>query len=149
MVSRPSKRSTFHTKKTQVIYADDEPTKVIKKVIIDPRTGDRETYYEKDKPKRQQKFYLRQQPAQPLYESDESDDQQPTQYVRVVKRRPIQTEIIPRQEPPTRYVMVKKRAESDPIYAVTSRMPAIKNTTRRVVYEVPSKKPLTTYIYPK
>jgi hypothetical protein len=147
VVSRPTKRSLLHTKKTQVVYADDEPTKVIKRVIIDPRTGDRETIYEKDKPKRQQKYYLRQQPAQVLYESDESDDQQPTQYARVVKRRPAPPEIAPRQEPPTRYVIIKKRAESDPMYAVTSRMPVIKNT-RRVVYEVPSKKPLTTYIYP-
>ncbi len=148
LISRPSKKNIFHTKKTQVVYADDEPTKVIKKVIINPRTGDRETIYEKDKPKRQQKYYHRQRPAQILYDSDDSDDRQPpTQYVRVVKHRTIPSEILPRQEPSTRFVMIKKRSESDPVYAVTSRMPVIKSN-RRIVYEVPPKKPLTTYIYP-
>lgn len=147
VISRPPKRNLVHTKKTQVVYADDEPTKVIKKVIVDPRTGDREIIYAKDKPKRQQKYFLRQQPAQVLYDSDDSDYQQPTQYVRVIKHRPIPTEVLPRQEPSTRYVVIKKRSESDPLYGVTSKMPVIRNT-RRIVYEVPPKKPLTTYIYP-
>jgi hypothetical protein len=145
---RPSKKNILHTKKTQVIYADDEPTKIMKKVIINPRTGDRETIYEKDKPKKQQKFFLQQQPAQILSDSDDSDDQQQqTQYVRVVKHRTIPKEVLPRHQPSSKYVMIKKRSDSEPVYALTSKMPAIK-PTRRVFYEVPPKKPLTTYIYP-
>lgn len=142
LVSRPSKKNLVHTKKTEVIYADDEPTKVIKKVIIDPRTGHRETLFEKDKPKKQQKYYLKQHHSQIFYDSDDSDDQ--TRYVRVVKPR---SEVLPIPEPSARYVVIKKRSDSEPLYAVTSKMPAIRNT-RRVVYEVPSNKPLTTYIYP-
>jgi len=143
---RPSKKNILHTKKTQVIYADDTPTKIMKKVIIDPRTGNRETIYQKDKPKKQQKFFLQQHPAEILSDSDDSDDQQ-TQYVRVVKHRTIPKQVLPRQEPSTKYVMIKKRSDSELGYARTSKMPAIK-PTRRVFYEVPSKKPLTTYIYP-
>ena len=117
-------------------------------MIIDPRTGDRETIYEKDKPRKQQKYYLKQRPAQVLYDSDESDDQQQTQYVRIVKQhRTIPTEILPRHEPTTRYVVIKQRSSSDSPYVHTSKMPMIKNN-RRVVYEAPARKPLTTYIYP-
>jgi lipoprotein-anchoring transpeptidase ErfK/SrfK len=119
----------------------------MKKVIIDPRTGDRETIYEKDKPKKQQKLFLRQRPAEILIDSDDSDEQQQAQYVRVVKHRTIPTEVLPRYEPSPKYVMIKKRSDSNPVYALTSKMPAIK-TSRRIVYEVPPKKPLTTYIYP-
>ena len=147
IVSRPAKKTNYFTKKTQVAYADDEPTKVIKKVIIDPRTGDRETIYEKDKPKKQKKFYLQQHPARVVYDSDEFEDEEPTQYVRIVKHRTVPTEISTRSEPTSRYVVIKQRSNSDPVYARTTKMPAIK-TTRRVVYDTPIRKPLTTYIYP-
>lgn len=139
IVSRPMRKNYIQTKKNHVIYADDEPTKVIKKVIIDPRTGERETLYERDRMRKQQKFYLNQR-SLPIYDdSDESDD---PQYARMGKHR-----TIPRMEPTSRYVMIKNKPHSDPIYGYTSKMPAIKNT-RRVVYDVPAKKALTTYIYP-
>ena len=148
LVSRPWKKNLIQTKKKQVIYADDEPIKVMKKVIIDPRTGERETIYEKDRPKKQQKYYLRERPAQIYPDSDDSDDQHQMQYIRMPKHRSIPPEILPRHQPSTRYVMIKNRSNSDPVYALTSsKMPAIK-TPRRVVYEYPTKKPLTTYIYP-
>ncbi|CAF5085760.1 unnamed protein product, partial [Rotaria magnacalcarata] len=63
LVSRPSKKNSLQTKKTQIDYVDDEPTKVVKKVIIDPRTGYQEIIYEKDQPKKQRKYYLRPRPT--------------------------------------------------------------------------------------
>jgi hypothetical protein len=117
----------------------------MKKVIIDPRTGERETYYEKDKPKKQHRYIARQRPLELLSDSDDDDDQQ-AQYVRVVKQRSVPTEILPRHEPSLKYYMVRKKPDSEPVYAITSKMPAIKSN-RRVVYEVPTKKSLTTYVY--
>lgn len=134
------RKNAIPTKKSQLIYADDEPTKVIKKVIIDPRTGERETIYERDRPRKQQKYYLQQRSMPVYYDSDESDDQQ---YVRIGKQR-----TMPRREPAPKYFMIRNKHDSEPVYASTSKMPAIQ-TSRRVVYEVPAKKqPLTTYIYP-
>lgn len=139
LISRPMRKNYMPTKKSQLIYADDEPVKIIKKVIIDPRTGERDTIYERDRPKKQQKFFV-QQRSMPVYnDSDDSDDQQ---YVRLGKHRSM-----PRPEPAPKYYMIKSKHDSEPVYAMTSKMPAIK-TPRRVVYEVPAKKPLTTYIYP-
>ncbi|CAF3409072.1 unnamed protein product [Rotaria sp. Silwood1] len=146
LVSRPSKKNISQTKKTQIVYVDDEPTRVIKKVIIDPRTGDRETIYEKDKPKKQRKCYMQQRPAELVIDSDDEDEQQPTQYVKLLKHRTVSTEVLPRREPSPKYYMIKKKTNSEPVYALTSRMPAIK-TNRRVVYEVPAKKSLPTYVY--
>lgn len=68
------------------------------------------------------------------------------QYVRVLKHRKIPNDVLPRHEP-AKYFMIKKRSDSEPVYALTSKMPAIKSN-RRVFYEAPSRKPLTTYIYP-
>ncbi|CAF2411402.1 unnamed protein product [Rotaria sp. Silwood2] len=146
LASRPLKKNTLRTKKTQVVYADDEPIRVIKKVIIDPRTGDRETIYENDKPKKQQKYYMQQRPAEILIDSDDDDEQQKTQYVKLSKRRTVSTEVLPRREPSPRYIMIKKGVDPEPVYVSTSKMPSIK-TNRRVVYEVPAKKSLTTYVY--
>lgn len=145
IASRPLKKSSIHTKKTQIVYADDTPVKVLKKVIIDPRTGDRETIYEKDRPRKQQKFFLQQRPIESYIDSDDSDYQRPpAQYVRIAKNH----QNAPRHDPSAKYILLKKRTDYDPGYATTtSKMPAIKSN-RRVFYEVPSKKPLTTYIYP-
>lgn len=138
VVSRPMRRNFIPTRKNHVVYADDEPTKMMRKVIIDPRTGDRETIYERDRLRKQHKYYL-QQRSLPIY--DDSDDSDDPHYARGKYRT------VPRIEPTSKYLMVKNKPNSDPIYTYTSRMPTIKNT-RRVVYDVPTKKPLTTYIYP-
>lgn len=139
MVSRPHKKHV-ETKKTQIVYADDEPTRVIKKVIIDPRTGAREVLYEKEKPKRRQKYYMR-PPAEVLIDSDDEDDQVQMPYVKLVKPRRA-----PVEDSMSKYVMIKKKADSEPIYSLTSRMPPIKSH-RRIVYESPTKKSSTTYVY--
>lgn len=144
VVPRRSKKNTLHTKKTQVVYADDEPTKIIKKVIIDPRTGDRETIYDKAEPRKQQKYYLRQYPIENLISSDD-DDEQPRQYVKLVKHRTISTDALPRRDRSAKYVMIKHKADSEPVYAMTSKMPAIK-AKHRVLFEAPTKKSLTTYV---
>jgi len=147
VVSRPLKKNPIQTKKTQVIYADDEPVKVIKRVVIDPRTGDRETYYDKDMPRKQQRYYTRQHPAEILIDSDDEYEQrhQP-QYVRIIKHRTVPPESLPRYEPSPRYIMIKRKPNSEPIYGSTSKMPIIRNN-RRVIYESPARKPLTTYAY--
>ncbi|CAF1447860.1 unnamed protein product [Rotaria sordida] len=151
LISRPFKKNTSPTKKTQVVYADDEPTRVIKKVIIDPRTGDRETIYKKDKPKKQRKYYMPQHPNEILFDSDDDDDdddyeQYPKQYVKLSKHRNVSTEVLPRRESSPKYIMIKKKVDSEPAYTLTSKMPSIK-TNRRVVYEIPTKKSLANYVY--
>ena len=132
--TRPSRRHTFHTKKTHVLYADDEPTKVIKKVIIDPHTGERETIYEKERARKHEKYIVQQHPADLLYDSDEDDYD--SRHVRGARHRAV----------PRDYLGSRRPIEAEPLYDWPTRMPAIRNT-RRVVYDVPSRKPNTKYLY--
>jgi hypothetical protein len=47
-----SKNLSVRREKNDFVYAEDEPTKVLRKTIINPRTGAHETIYEKEKPKK-------------------------------------------------------------------------------------------------
>ena len=156
LISRLPKTTTLQSGKTQVVYMDDKLTNMTKKVIIDPRTGDREIIYEKDIPKKRQNYFIRQRPTEILIDSDDDDDdddnddtdneRRRTQYAKVAKFRTIPTRRVQKKEPPTTYFTIKKRSDSEPVYALTSKMPAIKND-RRIVYKLPSKKPSKTYVY--
>jgi hypothetical protein len=129
--------------KNDFVYAEDEPTKVLRKVIIDPRTGNQQIIYEKDKPKKQvqPKYVIRKHTNEIPIDSDNEDEQQP-QYVQVVQRR-----TVPKQEAPTtKYVMIRKKADTEPIYAAESSVPTAK-TNRRIVYETPIKKASNSYVY--
>ncbi|CAF3671856.1 unnamed protein product [Rotaria socialis] len=138
LVSRPSKKNILQTKRTQIDYADDEPTKIMKKVIIDPRTGYQETIYEKDQRKKQRKYYLRPRPTVVFNDSDDEDEQQQMQYVKLIKHRSVSEDVLSRRDPSPKYIMIKKKSNSQPVYTLTSKMPAIKNS-RRVVYEASTK----------
>jgi hypothetical protein len=43
-------------------------------------------------------------------------------------------------------MMIRKKADSEPVYAVESAVPTVK-TNRRIVYETPTKKSSTSYVY--
>jgi hypothetical protein len=138
-----TKKHVLSKTKSQVIYPDDEPTRVIRKVIIDPRTGDRDTIYEKDKPKKQQKVIIRQRAAEIAVDSDYEEEQ--SNYVRVVRQR---ADVAPERETTTKYIMVKNRDDhSEPVYSVVSSSDAPVKSNHRVVYQVPSKKASSTYVY--
>ncbi len=46
----------------------------------------------------------------------------------------------------TRYMMVRKKVDSEPVYAVQPSIPTMR-TNRRIVYESPTKKSSTSYVY--
>jgi hypothetical protein len=143
LTTRSSKNPSTRRTKNDFVYAEDEPTKILRKIIIDPETGDQETIYEKEKPKKQAqtKYVIRKPPSEELAES-ENEYEQHSQYIQVVPRR-----AAPKPEAPTtKYVMIRKKVDSEPVYTATSSIPASK-TTRRIVYESPPKKPLPTYVY--
>jgi hypothetical protein len=156
LVTRSSLNPPLTRSKDDFVYAEDEPAKVVRKVIVDPRTGNRETIYEKEKPKKQvvqQKYVIRQRPSEVAVDSDNDDDedeqqqQQQPQYVQVVQRRTVPKQEAPPPPPPTtKYMMIRKKVDSEPIYAPSSSVPTVK-TNRRIVYESPPKKSSTTYVY--
>lgn len=142
VVSRPPKKNLIHTRKTQVVYSDDEPTKVTKKVIIDPRTGHRETIYEKDRARKHQKYIVEEQPAEIVLESEEEDYPR-AHYIRTSKHRPV---LLSKYDAPKKYIKIRHSDHAAPVYSVTSKLPAIKST-RRIIYEVPRRKAISNYHY--
>ncbi|CAF0776412.1 unnamed protein product [Adineta steineri] len=150
-VTQPPKNHTIIKPRTELIYRDDEPTKLLRKLIIDPRTGDQETIYE-NKPQKQhrKKYIVRKQINESPLDSDDEDGQQiQPQYVQVVQRQPLPMQTIIKQEKPTsKYVMIRKKVDSEPVYGLSSSssIPTLKNN-QRIVYETPTKKPSATYVY--
>ncbi|CAF0753408.1 unnamed protein product [Adineta steineri] len=150
-VTQPPKNHTIIKPRTELIYRDDEPTKLLRKLIIDPRTGDQETIYE-NKPQKQhrKKYVVRKHINESPLDSDDEDGQQiQPQYVQVVQRQPLPMQTIIKQEKPTsKYVMIRKKVDSEPVYGLSSSssIPTLKNN-QRIVYETPTKKPSATYVY--
>ncbi|CAF0756702.1 unnamed protein product [Adineta steineri] len=149
-VTQPPKNHTIIKPRTELTYRDDEPTKLLRKLIIDPRTGDQETIYE-NKPQKQhrKKYIVRKQINESPLDSDDEDGQQiQPQYVQVVQRQPLPIQTIIKQEKPTsKYVMIRKKVDSEPDYGLSSSsIPTLKNN-QRIVYETPTKKPSATYVY--
>ena len=107
--------------------------------------------YEKEKIKKSPKRYVvRQRPSELPIDSDEeyeSPRHRQPQYVQVVQRRAMPPQpVVMKKEPSTKYVMIRKKAESEPVYAVTSSVPVVKGS-RRIVYETPAKDSTTKYVY--
>ncbi|CAF0744670.1 unnamed protein product [Adineta steineri] len=149
-VTQPPKNHTIIKPRTELVYRDDEPTKLLRKLIIDPRTGDQETIYE-NKPQKQhrKKYIVRKQINESPLDSDDEDGQQiQPQYVHAVQRQPLPIQTIIKQEKPTsKYVMIRKKVDSEPVYGLSSSsIPTLKNN-QRIVYETPTKKPSATYVY--
>ena len=125
------------------VYAEEEPTRIVRRVIVDPHTGDRDTIYENDRPRRQPRNYdTRQRPAELLTDSDEEyDERQRPHYVRSEEPRPVPARLVRERKPTTKYVMVRKKPDADPEYA------AARNSNRRVVYLTPKKTSSSQYVY--
>ncbi len=148
IVARPPKNHSLRKSNKDFVYAEDEPTKVVRKVIVDPKTGNQETIYEKDKPKKQprQKYVIRKRSTEIAEDSDDEDEQQQQpQYVQVVQRRTVPTQVV-KQEAPTKYVMIRKKVDPEPVYAVAPSILATQNN-RRIVYQSPPKNSTTKYVY--
>lgn len=144
LAARSSKHHSLRRSKDDFVYAEDEPTKVLRRVIVDPRTGARETIYEKEKPKRQvQQRYTIQKRTIEVPADLENDYEQQPQYVQVVQRQ-----AAPKQEAPiTKYMMIRKKVESEPVYTEPSSPVPATRTVRRVVYETPVKRSQPTFVY--
>lgn len=147
LVARSSGNHSLTRLKNDFVYAEDEPTKVLRRVIVDPRTGERETIYAKEKPKKQvqQKYIIRkhatEMPVEP--ENDYEQQQQEPQYVQVVERR-----VAPKTEPsPTKFVMIRKKVDGEQVQVTPSSPIPAGKTVRRIVYETPTKKTTPTYVY--
>ena len=150
IITRPPKNHSLRKSNKDFVYAEDEPTKVLRKVIVDPKTGNQETIYENNKPKKQprQKYVIRKRSTEIAEDSDDEDEQQQQQqpqYVQVVQRRTVPTQVV-KQESPTKYVMIRKKVDSEPVYAVASSLPT-PQTNRRIVYQSPTKNSTTKYVY--
>lgn len=148
LIARPAKNQTVVKPKPDIVDTDDEATKLVRRVILDPKTGDQETIYDKEKEKKhhRQKYIVRKYPNEVPVDSEGEYEQQP-QYVQVVQRRTMPTQVAAQQEMPSpKYVMIRKKVDSEPVYAAAPSMPTAR-TSRRVVYETATKKPSTTYVY--
>ena len=127
-----------------MVYADDEPTRITRKVIIDPRTGHRETIYEKDRTRGHHKYVVQQHPADLIYESDDEDYYDP--YGRGARHRTVPRHARSHYDPSKKYLKVRHGARSDPVYSVATKLPVLKNG-RSVVYNVPTRKAISNYTY--
>ena len=151
IIARSPRKASVARHKEEVVYSDDEPTKVIRKLVIDPTVKETNSIYEKEIMKKPHKKYvIRQRAAELPVDSDEEYEipqHRQSQYVQVVQRRaaPVGSVVL-KKEPSTKYVMIRKKAESEPVYAVTSSVPMAKGA-RRVVYEAPGKDATTKYVY--
>ncbi|CAF2963620.1 unnamed protein product [Rotaria sp. Silwood2] len=147
VIVRPPKNHDLIKKRSEYIYTDDEPTKVLRKVIIKPTINDYETIYEKDKSKKYspKKVKMR-KPINEIPVDTHADYEQQPKYVQIVRRRIIPREVIPKKESPTKYVMIRKKLHSEPAYTTTSPIPTVR-TNRRIVYEEPKKNTSTKYVY--
>lgn len=145
LLARSSGNHSLTRPTADFVYAEDEPTKVLRKVIVDPRTGEREMIYAKEKPKKtvQQRYVIRKRATDLPIETENDYEQQQPQYVQVVERR-----AAPKVEAPTtKYMMIRKKVDGEQVYtAPPSSIPASK-TVRRIVYETPTKKTPPTYVY--
>ncbi|CAF1098471.1 unnamed protein product [Adineta ricciae] len=150
LIAQPANIHSFSKPKTELIYTDRDPTKLLRKVIIDPRTGEQETIFE-DSPKKhhRKKYVVRKQINNESPVESDGDDEQQSQYVQVVQRQTAPTQVVTKPEKPgTKYVMVRKKVDSEPIYAVPPLSRPAVNSHRRIVYETAtSRKPATTYVY--
>ncbi|CAF0781116.1 unnamed protein product [Didymodactylos carnosus] len=126
IVREPKKKIEQSRPKIKGIYHGDESTKVVRKVIFDPTTGDKQTVYEKEKPKKQV-----------VIQRDDSDDDEQKQYVRVVQRR---ADLSPRRE--AKYVVYKDHDE--PQYTMSSSCSSGHRKNSQIIYEAPKK---TSYMY--
>ena len=150
LIARSSGNHSLARSKNDFVYAEDEPTKVMRRVIVDPRSGERETIYAKEKPKKQvqQKYIIRRRTTEvPTetendYEQDQEQEQQP-QYVQVVERR-----TVPKPEAsPTKIVMIRKKVDDEQVQETSNASIPASKMVRRIVYETPTKKPAPTYVY--
>ncbi|CAF0818512.1 unnamed protein product [Rotaria sp. Silwood1] len=149
LIARPPKNYDLVKKKSEYVYLADEPTKVLRKVIIKPMINDYETIYEKDRHKKHspQKIMMRKPVNEIPVETDNDHEQkQQPQYMQVVRRRAVPKEVIPKKESPTKYVIIRKKLHSEPVYETSSPIPAV-TTNRRIVFEEPIKKTSTKYVY--
>ena len=152
VVARSPRKHVIAKSRGDIIYSDEEPTRAIRKLMIDPSMAEPTEVYEREKVKKQPKKYIvRQRTVEVPVESEEEDDrhhqqvQQP-QYVQIVHRRGAAPQVVSKKEPSTKYVMVRRKADSEPVYALSSNVPMVKNN-RRIVYEAPTKDSATKYVY--
>ncbi|CAF3345787.1 unnamed protein product [Rotaria socialis] len=144
LIARPPKRHESRRRKSEYVYVDNDSPKVVRKVIIDPRTHEQEIIYEKEKPKKSsvQKVKIRKPVNEIIVDPDDDYEQEP-EYVKIV-RRPVQRTVIENKQPSTKYVMIRKKVEPESSFTLAT--PPI-STNRRVVYASPPKKSPTKYVY--
>lgn len=152
IVARSPRKHAVVKSRPDIVYSDEEPTRAMRKLMIDPAASEPGAYYEKEKVKKQPKKYIvRQRTVQVPVESEDDEEsphqhvQQP-QYVQIVHRRAPAPQVVTKKEPSTKYVMVRRKADSDPVYAMSSNVPVAKSN-RRIVYEAPAKDSNTKYVY--
>lgn len=144
LITRSSGNHSLTRPTTDFVYAEEEPTKVLRRVIVDPRTGERQMVYAKEKPKKpaQQRYVIRKRATDLPIETENDYEQQP-QYVQVVERR-----AAPQVEAPTtKYVMIRKKVDAEEVSAAPSSSIPASKTIRRIVYETPTKKTPPTFVY--
>ncbi|CAF3534935.1 unnamed protein product [Rotaria sordida] len=148
LITRQPNNYDLIKNKSKYVYINDEPTKILRKVIIKPTINDHETIYEKDKYTKHlpRKFKIQKHINEISVDTDTNYEKQQPQYVEIVRRRIIPREVITEKESPKKYVLVRKKLHSEPIYETTSPLPTI-TTNRRMVREAPTKKISTKHVY--
>ena len=125
------------------VYAEEEPTTIVRRVIVDSHTGERDTIYENDRSRRQPRSYdIRQRPTELLTDSEEEyDERRRTHNVRSEEPRPVRARVVTERKPTTKYVIVRKKPDDEPEYV------AARNSNRRVVYLTPKKTSSSQHVY--
>lgn len=145
LIARRQKYPEIVGKKVEYVYSDDEGPKIVKKLVIDPKTGEQEIIYEKERSKKHSrpKIIVR----KPVTEIQlDSDDEEQTEYVQVVQRRPGPTKIIAKKESPSKFVMIRKKVEPETVYETIPAVTTIK-PPRRIVYKTSPRKAPIKYVY--
>ena len=133
--TRPSKRTFVKDRPVQFDYVDDEPKKFLKKVIIDPRTGHRETFYDPDRRRKAEKMFVKQRPVEILVESD--DDEPRVNFFPQPKATHVRDK---------KFLQIPHGRSSERFYVVDSKLPRVANG-RHVFYEKPRRKLINDYRY--
>ena len=148
MIKRSPRKQIIVKHRDDGDFSEDEPTKIIRKIVIDPSSVPSQVVHQKNRLKKlPKKYVVRERPTELQIDSEEDPAMVQPQYVQVIQHPGIVPTEVSRKGPRTKYVMIRKKAESEPVYSVTSSVPVVKREPR-IVYDNPEKMPTNTkYIY--
>ena len=135
LVARPTKNHDLKKTQFEYLQTENEPTRIMRRLVIDNRRRDQDFIYNEDSPRKlpKQKYIVRHVNEIPIESDNEYEQQEQPRYVHMVQRP-----TVPKQTAPTKYLIIRKKIDSKPTYAVKSSVPTVKSN-RRLIYETSTK----------